>query len=526
MEGDPVTEMDELSGIQWNEAIYVSDLKTYYITLDGVAKVIPKLSFALKRREILGVLGEDRSGKSVLSLSLVDLLREPGYVVGGSVVVNGFNIFREVKSLMRVEAAIASGRSRRTSEWKLRQHEELMQSIRGKVISVVPEDAYKTLNPLVKIEDQFLQVMITQNLPEICNSIINRESTSEQDVIALIELASQQPDLPGRRRLLNQWLTGHAIFSSRDLFMDLLEYRTGYETLPQEAFALLSQEKTGVDLKSLRELQAEFIKLRKINRLKLDALTAQDQKDIDQEAMLNQDIAKLESTALPPSKAKKKLSSVLYSSQYKYVREVVLNSAKNLLKQIGVMSPEQVLKSYPHELSQVVRQKTAIALALSIDPWILILDEPTGDLDVNNRIKILSFIQETHRSRQDLSILVLSRDLTVLSQICERVLVLYAGNIVEEASSADLVNDSKHPFTTSIINTFRGAERITEKTAMVDFTVGFSPDLVDPPKGCRFHPRCKFKMDVCSVAKPKLTPIGENHRVACFLYSEDYEEER
>lgn len=521
-----MTEISEIPTTQWNEALSVSDLKTYFITLDGVAKAIPKLSFTLKRREILGFLGEDRSGKSVLSLSLVDLVREPGYVVAGSVFVNGFNIFREIKSLMRVEAAISSGRSRRTSEWKLRQHEDTMRSIRGKIISLVPEDAYRTLNPLIRLEDQFLQAMVTQNLPEICRSIIQRESISEQDVIALIDLASQQPDLPGRRRILNQWLSDHAIYSSRDLVMDLLEYRSGYETLPQEAFSILAQEKTNIDLSVLNAIQSEFTNLRRIDSLNLELFTAQDQKDPDLEATINNELENLKSSAITPSKTKKRLASVLYSSQFKYVREVVLNAAKDLLQQIGVMSPEQVLKSYPHELSQVVRQKAAIALALSVDPKILVLDEPTGNLDVNNRIKILSFIQETHRSRPDLSILILSRDLSVLAPICERVLVLYAGNIVEEASAGDIVTECKHPFTTSITNTFRGAERITEKTAMVDFTFGFSPDLVDAPKGCRFHPRCKFKMDICSVAKPKLTSIGENHRIACFLYSEELEEER
>ncbi len=521
-----MTEIDDVLGTQRSEVLSVHNLKSYFITIDGVAKVIPKLSFTVKRREILGILGEDGSGKSVLSLSLVDLLREPGYVVGGSVLVNGFNIFREVKSLMRVEAAIASGKSKRTSEWQLRQHEELMESIRGKIISVVPENAYKTLNPLVSLEDQFLQVMITQNLPEICNSIINRESISEQDVLTLIELTSQQPDLPGRRRILNQWLTDHAIFDQRVLVMDLLEYRSGYETLPQEVFALLIKEKTGVDLAPLRELRSEFLTLRKISRLKLELLTAQDQKDTDEVNDLRRDIEELESSAISAAKKKRRISSVLYSSQYRFVREVVLNSAKNLLYQIGIMSPEKVLNSYPHDLSDVVKQKCAISLVLSADPKILVLDEPTGDFDVNNRIKILSFIQEIHRSQPDLSILLLSRDLTVLSQICERVLVLYAGNIVEEGSASDMVEDSKHPFTTGTINTFKGAERITEKTAMLDFTIGFSPDLVDPPTGCRFHPRCKFKMDICSTLKPKLTPVGQGHHVSCFLYSEEFEEEK
>lgn len=521
-----MTEMEHRSLVGMDTALSVNNLKTYFITLDGVAKVIPRLTFTLKRREILGILGEDRSGKSVISLSLVDLLREPGYVVGGSVFVNGFNLFREVKSLIRVEAAISSGKAKRTGEWKLRQHEDLMRSIRGKVISLVPENAQGTLNPLIRIEDQFLQAMLTQNLPEICTSIVQRETVNESDLTALIDLVSQQPDLPGRRRILNQWFTDHAIFSSRELVIDLLEYRSGYESLPQEAFALLSREKTGAELDTINQLKSDFLNLRKLSQLNLDLLMAQDQKNPDLEADIKGQIESLKAVALSPSKAKKKLSAVLYSSAFSHVRDVAFNAARNLLDQIGVNSPDKVLRSYPHELPLAVRQKVAIALALSVDPKILVLDEPTANLDANNRVKILSFLRETHRSRPELSILILSRDLTVLSPVCDRVLVLYAGNVVEEATSSDLIADSKHPFTTGIINTFRGTERITDKTAMVDFTVGFSPDLVDPPAGCRFHPRCKFRMDICSTAKPKLASIGENHNVACFLYAEEFEEER
>ncbi len=506
--------------------LVVTDLKVYYISLDGVVKVLPKLSFTLKQSEILGIFGESRSGKSVTALALLDLIRVPGYTVGGSVLVNGFNIFREVNKLARLEADISSGKGRKSSISAISEQEEIMQSLRGKTISMVTQDAHASLNPMLKIREQFLETMLAQSSVEIASSIINRENLTLEEVTNLADLVEQQPDLPGRNRMIRRWMTEHAIFSKRKLITNAFEYKAGQEDLAEEVFNIASMEKSGIDTSIVETVRDQFLLYRRSRSLRLDIIAANDEKDPELATDLAKDLNVTEMRLKGAGTYKKLLNNVLKSSKYGFMRQTALYRAAEILAELGVENPWEVMGSIPGDLSIVIRQKIAIALSFSAIPHIIVLDEPAGSFDPNTKLKILSFIKEQHRARGDLSMVIFSKDLALLSAISDRVLVMYAGNIVEEATSEAIIKDSKHPFTSGLINTFEAAERVTEKTSKLEFTTGFSPNLVDPPKGCRFHPRCKFRMDLCSMKKPLLSPLSIDQKVACFLYSEATEEER
>ena len=503
----------------------VSNLKVYFLTQEGVSKVITRLNFSLRESEILGIFGESGSGKTVVSNSIIDLLMEPGYVVGGSVRINGFNIYRDVKSLAKFEASIASGKKRKTGETLIREQERIMQKIRDHSITLVPENAFRSLNPALKLKDHMVYTVLSRNAAGICSSIIKREKASLQDVEALIELVQQQPDIAGRNRLIGIWLTENAIFNNRSLIFNVFENSTDQENLHEQIFDIISKEKKGTDVSEIENVRNTLLLELQKNKLSLDIIMANDEKDTELKADLERELQSIELKLKSSTSPKDLVRSILNSTKYEHIREVALSYCYQVLRELGIDDPEKIADLYPDDVPVVIRQKMVIAMAFSVDSGIIVLDEPASNYDVNTKLKILSFIREQHRRKKELSIVIFSKDLTVLNSISDRLLVMYAGNIVEEGTPETIVSDSKHPFTSSVINTFSAAERVTEKSDKLEFTLGFSPDLTDPPKGCRFHPRCKFRMDICSLKKPLLAPLTEGHNVACFLYSEQVEED-
>ena len=191
---------------------------------------------------------------------------------------------------------------------------------------------------------------------------------------------------------------------------------------------------------------------------------------------------------------------------------------------VNISDPERVFDSYPHELSGGMQQRAMIAMALSSNPKMLIADEPTTALDVTTQAQILDLIRDL-RTFTGSSILFITHDLAVIAEMCDRVGVMYAGNIVEEAGVKDLFTEPKHPYTTGLLSSLPRVDKSFEDEKLPSIQ-GNVPNLISPPSGCRFHPRCKFKMDVCEEKKPKLVNIDEKtgRKVACFLYSEEVEE--
>ncbi len=172
------------------------------------------------------------------------------------------------------------------------------------------------------------------------------------------------------------------------------------------------------------------------------------------------------------------------------------------------------MKSYPVELSGGMSQRVLIAMALAGDPSLLIADEPGTALDVTTQEQILQLMRERVET-ENLAILYITHNLGVAREMTERIYVMYAGEIVEQADTRELFRAPKHPYSQGLLDSIpklTGAE-----VAGID---GRIPDYVDPPTGCRFNPRCPHVMPECSEERPELYPVGPNHRVACYLYRE------
>jgi oligopeptide/dipeptide ABC transporter ATP-binding protein len=163
-----------------------------------------------------------------------------------------------------------------------------------------------------------------------------------------------------------------------------------------------------------------------------------------------------------------------------------------------------------------MQQRVAIAMALVCRPALLILDEPTTALDVTIEAQILELIKSL-RDEFAMSVLLITHDLGIVAQTCDRVAVMYAGNVVEFANVTELFEKPLHPYTAALLRAIVSPDR----TADLEVITGSVPDLMRPPDGCRFHPRCPFAMDICRKKKPPTTGARSGHKVACYLYPEE-----
>jgi oligopeptide/dipeptide ABC transporter ATP-binding protein len=173
--------------------------------------------------------------------------------------------------------------------------------------------------------------------------------------------------------------------------------------------------------------------------------------------------------------------------------------AVELLRSVGIPNPERRVHDYPHEFSGGMRQRVMIAMALSLDPDVLIADEPTTALDVTVQAQILRLLEQLNRER-GLAVILITHDLGVVAEIADRVAVMYAGQIVEEATLEELFYDPRHPYTWGLLGSIARLDRPNaERLAQIP---GMPPSLLDPPTGCRFAPRCPHEFDKCSEPPP------------------------
>lgn len=185
--------------------------------------------------------------------------------------------------------------------------------------------------------------------------------------------------------------------------------------------------------------------------------------------------------------------------------------AVSLLKEVEIADPQRVIKQHPHELSGGMKQRAVIAMALACRTRLLIADEPTTALDVTIQAQILELIKRL-KDEIKTSILYITHDLAVAAEICDRVAVMYSGNICEIADVVEIYKNPLHPYTKALM---AAVPKPGEKLVAIK---GFVPDPLDLPKGCRFHPRCKYVKDICKTKEPTPVEISPGHFVACHLY--------
>ncbi len=185
-----------------------------------------------------------------------------------------------------------------------------------------------------------------------------------------------------------------------------------------------------------------------------------------------------------------------------------------LLEEMGIPSVERVMSSYPHQLSGGMKQRAMIAMSLSCDPQILIADEPTTAVDVTIKAEILDIFRELKAKRQ-MSLIFITHDLAVVAQVGDRAVVIYGGKDIETAPVSEIIGGPRHPYTVGLIECLPDISQSTDRLASIP---GATPNPIELPQGCSFHPRCPKAMEICRHQEPPQTTISEEHKVNCHLY--------
>jgi peptide/nickel transport system ATP-binding protein len=197
-------------------------------------------------------------------------------------------------------------------------------------------------------------------------------------------------------------------------------------------------------------------------------------------------------------------------------RKGATKRAIELLEQVGIPGGKERLKNYPHQFSGGMRQRVMIAMALACNPKLLIADEPTTALDVTIQAQILELINEL-KERLGMAVMLITHAMGVVAETAQRVVVMYAGKVIEEAPVHELFAHPRHPYTQGLIRSIPRIDLAATHKQSLEAIPGVVPKLIRPPEGCRFAPRCKYAVPACTAATPPLREVAPGHKVACIL---------
>jgi peptide/nickel transport system ATP-binding protein len=200
-----------------------------------------------------------------------------------------------------------------------------------------------------------------------------------------------------------------------------------------------------------------------------------------------------------------------------YSKQEAKDKAIAMLTEVGIPRAKEIFSSYPHYLSGGMRQRVMIAMAMACEPKLLIADEPTTALDVTIQAQILDLMKKV-RKENNTSIMLITHDLGVVAEMCNRVIVMYAGQVIEDTDVITLFRYPKHPYTIGLLNSM---PNVIKDQGRLEAIPGNVPMVNEMPKGCRFAPRCSHAMDVCREKNPELTSISGGHKVRCWLMKEE-----
>jgi len=344
----------------------------------------------------------------------------------------------------------------------LDRSEVYMSSIRGKDISMIFQEPGAALNPVLSIEQQIAESYQFHRMGEMLGLTISR-------------LQAEAPS-SGPAKIWNDVRLG--------LLKRELEAYEAHDTL-------------------IRTIDNELYRLE----------DASDQASISRKRELNHERDRPVRTSLLVDFVRR----IPFLRRYRHPLERTISTeVVDLLRSLGIPNPENIAKRYPHELSGGMQQRIVIAIALACHPTLLIADEPTSNLDVTIQAQIVDLIRELKKTKIS-SVVFITHDLGLVAEICDRVTVMYAGDVAETATVKELFRNPLHPYARGLL------EAVPKETQEGELTIipGAVPNLIRPPSGCRFHPRCKMKMDICEREKPETIEREPGHFVACHLYTKD-----
>ena len=489
----------------------IRDLRTYFFTYDGVVKALDGVDLTIRKRETLGLVGETGCGKSVTAFSVMKLLADPpGRIMGGEIRFQGANLLYGIDQEATFKPVPHTNRVKVTRRYsKIRRSQERMAAIRGSGISMIFQEPSSALNPIFSISNQLSEALMLHGGVEILEELL-KPPPSAAEVQAAIDQLIDSTSASG---------------PTREAAKGFAE-RLGRPSLATQAYTVLKEQRQRPD-EARKELQHVVRRLH-VGGLQR-AYLRQQERVHKLRRQLHELLLEEMRRGAPTGAADRGVRNRLRAEWLrglgyaiwgirghvrKPVNEETFWRSVALLEGVSIANPAQVARGYPHELSGGMLQRVMIAMALSSNPALLLADEPTTALDVTIQAQILSVMRDL-KTHIGSSILLITHDLGVIAEMADRVSVMYAGNVVETASVRDLYRRPLHPYTQGLLNSI---PRMDDPTKTLESIPGSVPNLIYPPTGCRFHPRCAHAMEICKEARPPTTIEGDDHTVACYLY--------
>lgn len=475
----------------------IKGLKTYFQIGGKTAKAVDGVDFDIFKGEILGVVGESGSGKSVSLLSLIQLIpNPPGEVTDGEITFKGETIFdgkelRKIKAIPQYRFFNKLNTSQRTGFAFLFMVVWFILHLVLPIPGLVPFLAS-------------MAVMVALMYFVFFNSPRKRHERSFRE-----KMYTRMRQIRGSEIAM--------IFQEPMTSLNPV-YTIGMqviESLKPKSFGEMSKDR-------LIDLAGSFRKAPWKIKLKVSAVAAFlflffGQLGAGWTFQLNDMVSQFLTGGLLPLVLGYLVVGMdkLISNEYRKANEDLRKAGIKLLDQVGISSPETRLSDYPHQFSGGMRQRVMIAMALAKKPSLLIADEPTTALDVTIQAQILELMKEIKDLREDAAIVLITHDLAVIAETCERVIVMYGGKIQEVAEVIEIFENPLHPYTQGLLNSIPRPE--LQKKERLQAIRGMVPNILNLPVGCKFCTRCDLKIEKCDTVEPELVEISPNHFARCHL---------
>jgi peptide/nickel transport system ATP-binding protein len=491
----------------------VEGLRTFFFTYDGIVRAIDGVSFQIRKGETLGLVGETGCGKSVTAFSITRLIPDPpGRIVEGKIVFRGANLLWGLDQEARFKHNAKTGRMKISRNFRrVKAGNERMTAIRGKAIGMIFQEPSQAMNPIFSISDQVGEALVLHRGVEIIDGLL-----------------AATPSAPEVPPAVDRWLNAVADNIPANM---LSASRALADAVHCPSFATQAYYIARQSFPEPRTLRADV--LRAIKRLRLAGSERAYLLHRRREILLGRELQALSVREMTAGRLETGRRARLHGRQrwerlghfyygvwgirgriQRPLKEELFWRVVAALETVSVANPVQVARGYPHELSGGMIQRVMIAMALAPQPALLIADEPTTALDVTVQAQILELMRDLKHTAGS-SILLITHDLAVIAEVADRVCVMYAGQIVESGPVAELYERPLHPYAQGLLASIPRIDRPDRELASIPGSV---PNLINPPSGCRFHPRCPYAMPVCKQARPPMTVEGIGHTVACYLY--------
>ena len=496
-----------------NVVLDIRDLKTFFFTYDGVVKALDGVTFKIRRGETTGLVGETGCGKSVTAFSITRLIPDPpGRVMSGRIFFGDADLLWDLEREAKFVPVKGTNQMKvKRSFRRIRAASDRVGAVRGGGIATIFQEPSQAMNPIFSVADQLGETLLLHRGVELIDELLNATPDAAEvapALEALVEAVGQ-----GNR----------AVIRSRAMALgDAVHVRS----FGPQAFYIARS--SGPDPESVRPALERALGRLRLSGFHRGYLTSQRrlsalQRELNQiymQEMTEERAKRGDRIRIARRRLGERYRHFFYgirgihSRAHRPLKEELFWRAVGLLEGVQIANPVQVARGYPHELSGGMLQRVMIAMALSAEPSVLLADEPTTALDVTIQAQILELMREL-KTRAGTAILLITHDLAVIAEVADRVCVMYAGTIVEQGPVREVFRRPLHPYAQGLLASI---PRVDQPEKELSSIPGSVPDLIFPPAGCRFHPRCPYAMPVCKEARPPMTVEGTEHEVACYLY--------